>query len=95
MGIEIEHAAVPIGGEARAWFESRGADPIMAALSGGDDYELLFTLRPRSRPRLETVRRQARGLRLTKIGAVRRNAGVAISRGGVAEPVPSGYVHFR
>ncbi len=73
VGIEIEHSAVPVGGEARAWFESRGADPIMAALTGGDDYELLFTVRPRSRSRLETVRRQARGLRLTKIGT--RQAG--------------------
>ncbi|HSP89368.1 MAG TPA: thiamine-phosphate kinase [Vicinamibacterales bacterium] len=95
VGIEIEHSAVPVGGEARAWFESRGAEPIMAALTGGDDYELLFTVRPRSRSRLETVRRQARGLRLTKIGTVRREAGVVITRGGVAEPVPSGYVHFR
>jgi len=95
VGIEIEHSAVPVGGEARAWFESRGADPIMAALTGGDDYELLFTVRPRSRSRLETVRRQARGLRLTKLGSVMREAGVAITRGGVAEPVPSGYVHFR
>jgi thiamine monophosphate kinase len=67
----------------------------MAALTGGDDYELLFTVRPRGRSRFETARRQARGLRLTKIGTVRRESGVVVTRGGTAEPVPPGYVHFR
>ena len=28
-------------------------------MTGGDDYELLFTVRPRYRSRFETVRRQA------------------------------------
>jgi len=95
VGLEVDSAAVPIAAEARGWFDARGLDPVIAALTGGDDYELLFTVRPRSRTRFEAVRRQARGLRLTKIGSVRREPGVTITRGGIAEPVPSGYVHFR
>jgi thiamine-monophosphate kinase len=67
----------------------------MASLTGGDDYELLFTVPRKSRSRFETVRRQARGLRLTRIGTVRREPGVVVMRGGNAEPVPSGYDHFR
>ncbi len=95
VGIDVDGAAVPLSAGARAWFESRGLDPVAAALTGGDDYELLFTVRPRVRSRFETVRRQSRGLRLTRIGTVRREAGVVITRGGIAGPVPSGYVHFR
>ena len=91
----MDGAAVPLSAGARAWFESRGLDAVAAALTGGDDYELLFTVRPRVRSRFETVRRQSRGLRLTRIGTVRREAGVVITRGGIAGPVPSGYVHFR
>jgi thiamine-monophosphate kinase len=95
VGLEVDGGAVPVPAAARAWFESRGADPLTAALTGGDDYELLFTVRPRSRSRFATVRRQARGLRLTKIGSVRREPGVVMMRGGIAEPVPSGYIHFQ
>jgi len=95
VGLEVDSAAVPVDAEARGWFEARGLDPVVAALTGGDDYELLFTVRPRRQSRFETVRRQARGLRLTKLGTVRRELGVSITRGGIAEPVPPGYVHFQ
>jgi thiamine-monophosphate kinase len=95
VGLEVDGAAVPMSDEARRWFEARGLDPLMAAVTGGDDYELLFTARPRSRTRVEAVRRQTRGLRLTRIGTVRRAPGVFLTRGGMSEPVPSGYVHFR
>jgi thiamine-monophosphate kinase len=94
VGLEVDGAAIPISDEARHWFEARGLDPVVAALTGGDDYEPLFTVRPKGRSRLEAVRRQARGLRLTKIGIVRRGPGVVITRGGMTEPVPAGYVHF-
>ena len=95
MGLEVESAAVPVTAAARSWFEARGLDPVTAAITGGDDYELLFTVRPKGRSRFETARRQARGLRLTKIGIVRRGPGVSIVRGGIAGPAPSGYVHFQ
>jgi thiamine-monophosphate kinase len=95
VGLDVDGAAVPMSADARRWFEGRGLDPVIAALTGGDDYELLFPARPRGRARLEAVRRQARGLRLTRIGTVRREPGVVLTRGGMSEPVPSGYVHFR
>jgi thiamine-monophosphate kinase len=95
VGLEVESAAVPVTAEARSWFEGRGLDPVTAALTGGDDYELLFTVRPKGRSRFETARRQARGLRLTRIGTVRREPGLNLMRGGIAGPVPAGYVHFQ
>ena len=95
VGLVVDGAAIPVSAGARGWFEARHADPLAAAITGGDDYELLFTVRPRGRSRFETVRRQARGLRLTKIGTVRREPGVLMTRGGMSGPVPSGYIHFR
>jgi thiamine-monophosphate kinase len=94
-GIEIDGGALPVPPPAAAWFASRGRDALLAAITGGDDYELLFTVRPKLRSRFRTVRRQVGGLALTKIGTVRRDAGVVLVRGGMAEPVPSGYIHFR
>jgi thiamine-monophosphate kinase len=95
VGMAVDAAAIPLADTARGWFDGRGCDPVTAALAGGDDYELLFTVRPRERRRLEAVRRQARGVPVTKIGAVVREPGVVLARGGVSEPVPSGYMHFR
>ena len=59
------------------------------ALHGGEDYELLFTLRPGSRPPAEFE-----GLPLTRIGAItKRGAAVVLLDG---EPLaPLGFDHFR
>jgi len=95
VGLVVDAAAIPLADAARGWFDGRGCDPVTAALAGGDDYELLFTVRPRERRRLEAVRRLARGVPVTKIGAVVREPGVVLARGGLSEPVPSGYMHFR
>ncbi len=94
-GIDIDAGAVPVAPAAAAWFSSRGHDPLAAAIAGGDDYELLFTVSPRRRPRFATVRRQAGGLRLTRIGTVTSRPGVAMARDGAEVAVPSGFEHFQ
>jgi thiamine-monophosphate kinase len=95
VGFEIDARAVPVPEAAREWFAAHGGDALLPALTGGDDYELLFTVRPRTRRRMETVRRQARGVPLTCIGTVVPAREVTLVDGGVRTPIPSGYVHFR
>jgi thiamine-monophosphate kinase len=95
VGIEVDPGALPIDAATRAWFAGRGREPIEAAVTGGDDYELLFTVSPRMRSRFRTVRQQTRGLALTRIGTVRRAPGVTWNRDGGRQPVPSGYAHFQ
>ncbi len=70
VGITIDADAVPIEPATRAWFESQSRDALAAAVSGGDDYELLFTMRPTHRGRLRGVQRDAGGLAITRIGVV-------------------------
>jgi thiamine-monophosphate kinase len=66
----------------------RGAT-IEQALHGGEDYELLFTVRGRSEPPSEFE-----GLRLTRIGEIRKGPPGEIMLNG--RPLPShGYDHFR
>jgi thiamine-monophosphate kinase len=98
VGVTIDADAVPIDAATRAWFEQCGTDPLLAALAGGDDYELLITVRPRFRRRLEQPHRHG-GVPLTRIGVCtpgpsclvqRRDRGRAID-----EPLPSGFAHFR
>jgi thiamine-monophosphate kinase len=59
------------------------------ALHGGEDYELLFTVRPRVRVPIEFG-----GLALTRIGTMRRGDAGSVLLGG--EPLDTrGYDHFR
>ncbi len=93
-GAVIDASAIPVPVAARRWFEQAGSDPISAALSGGDDYELLFAVPRRARGRLATVRRQARGVPITRIGELTREPGVRLQRNQSLEPLPSGFAHF-
>jgi thiamine-monophosphate kinase len=69
-------------------------DALRLALHGGEDFELLFTVRPRIAARLPP---RLGGVRLTRIGEVREaREGVRISQGGSAEILrPSGFDHFK
>jgi thiamine-monophosphate kinase len=68
-------------------------DAIDAAVCGGDDYELLFTVRPRTRRRLIAAERHG-GAPLTRIGRCTADRAVVMQRGAAAVPVPQGYSHF-
>ncbi len=94
VGARVAASELPIHPGAANWFRLQGVDPVQASLSGGDDYELLFALTTRRRGRLRLVERQARGVRLTRIGELTKERGLVVERGGAAEPLPAGFVHF-
>lgn len=93
-GAAVDAAALPVPDAARAWFTATGVDPAVAAAAGGDDYELLFAVPRRSRGRLATVVRQARGVAVTRIGVLTREPEIVLRRDGAVEPLPAGFVHF-
>jgi len=95
VGMTIDAASLPIAAGVREWHASHGANAIDTALSGGDDYELLFTVRPSQRGRLRSVRRQLGELPITKIGVVTRGCRVRLSGDGPDREFPAGYEHFR
>ena len=64
------------------------------ALSGGEDYELLFAVSPRMRSRLNSARRLVKDLAVTRIGRVTADRAMLLSRNGSTEPLPAGFVHF-
>jgi len=95
VGIEIDAAAVPLSDLARAWHAEAGTDAIRGALTGGDDYELLFTVRPRHRGRLRGVRRRIGDLPITRIGVVTRTLELAVRDASGTWELPPGFEHFR
>ncbi|RPH76241.1 MAG: thiamine-phosphate kinase, partial [Nitrospiraceae bacterium] len=53
VGVDLDLSALPLSPACRAYAASRKVDPANLALTGGEDYELLFTVSPRQRLRLE------------------------------------------
>jgi thiamine-monophosphate kinase len=95
VGAVIEAEAVPVESAAAKWFVEQGKEAVAAAMSGGDDYELLFTVRPRLRGRLAAARHHGRAP-ITRIGVCTEDRALLLRRGpGVEVPVPGGYTHFR
>jgi thiamine-monophosphate kinase len=53
VGAIIEESGVPIHNDAQLQALEFGMDPITCALSGGEDYELLFTVRPEDEEKIK------------------------------------------
>ena len=94
VGVKIDADLLPIDRCARDWWSSRGIDPVMAALKGGDDYELLFAVPGKGRGALRSVARHVSDP-LTKIGVFTKDPGeLAIERAGRVNSLPEGFEHF-
>jgi thiamine-monophosphate kinase len=94
VGAAIDATAVPVEPDASKWFSDRGNEPLAAAMSGGDDYELLFAVRPRLRGRVAAVLRHGHAP-ITRIGVCTDDRAVVVQRGSAREPITGGYTHFR
>lgn len=93
-GASIDAASLPVHASAAEWFRSKGNDPVSSALKGGDDYELLFAVARKAGGRLRGVQRAARGVPITRIGALTAEPEVVMVRNGRPEPIPAGFSHF-
>jgi thiamine-monophosphate kinase len=95
VGAVMDASSVPISEEARRWYECQGLDAIDACLAGGDDYELLFTVRPAHRARLRVVQKESGGVPITRIGIVSRERQVIVRDANGQRELPLGFEHFR
>jgi thiamine-monophosphate kinase len=94
VGAAIDAGALPIDSAAREWFETRGGDAVIDAMTLGDDYELAFAVRPRWGGRLRAAIRHG-DAPLTKIGVCTACPGVVLRAAGGDTLMPRGYKHFR
>ena len=92
--MEIDAASIPVRDEVRRWHEADSANVIDAVLSGGDDYELLFTARPSHRGRLRQLRRSVGDLPITRIGVVTKARALVVRSANGGRDVPLGHQHF-
>jgi len=97
-GAELLTTAIPISREARlAAKDNPSKTALQAALTDGEDFELLFTVASRDAvPLLDRWRSHFPGLRLSCIGKITANQGITLrDKEGVRPLTANGYVHFK
>lgn len=95
VGVRVDAEQLPIDACARDWWSSRGVDPVIAAVRGGDDYELVFAVAAKGGGALRSVARHVADPPLTKIGVFTKDPRErVIVRGGQEEAIPEGFEHF-
>jgi thiamine-monophosphate kinase len=85
LGAVIDAGALPL--------EVKGMG-LAEALSGGEDYELLFAVSPKMRRRLGAVRRLTSDLPVTRIGRLTSDRAFVLEADGTSAPLPAGFQHF-
>ncbi len=94
VGARVEVERLPLSAAYRA-ATRRSGEPAVAALSGGEDYELLLAVPP---ARLEALRGVARRSRtpVTVVGVLEARAGIRVVKGGrLLRPGRAGHDHLR
>ena len=96
VGAVVEAARLPIDAATRAAAEALGVDPLQWALSGGEDYELLFTAAPDRAGTLAGAVTARTGTPVHRIGEVRPAAAglQVVDPEGRPLPVRAGFDHF-
>jgi len=93
VGATVELAAIPVSSIGER--HSADGPGLTAIVAGGDDYELCFTAPQNARDSIEDLT-EILGVRLTRIGQVRRGKGVSLV-GADGKPIKvdgRGYDHF-
>ncbi len=97
VGAELLATSIPTSREARrAGKQESGKPPLLAALTDGEDFELLFTVASRDAvPVLDAWKQRFPELALTCIGKITAQEGVTIrDKQGVRPLTAHGYAHF-
>ena len=98
VGAELLATSIPISREARLAAKARASakPPLLAALTDGEDFELLFTVASRDAVSLlDAWREQFPKLAITCIGRIKAGEGITIRDKHGARPLSAhGYVHF-
>ena len=96
VGAKIWLDKIPISTALKRWLVDHPAD-ITLSLSGGEDYELLFTAPKANTPMIENLAKEL-GIPITQIGEiVPQEYGISVldDKGGVFQPPSNGFEHWK
>src|SRR5712691_1613420 len=94
VGAVIESAQIPVDPLVAELAGRRALDPLILALNGGEDFELLFTVSAENISKLPT---KVDGVSITQIGQIKKaSEGVCVAEGSrVWSLKPGGWDHFK
>ncbi|HJZ82139.1 MAG TPA: AIR synthase-related protein, partial [Pyrinomonadaceae bacterium] len=92
-GALIEAASIPLDADVKHLCGRRALDPLALALHGGEDFELLFTVRPENTSQLP---KKVDGVEISRIGEITNEAGrVQVKEKSHTWALqPEGFQHF-
>jgi thiamine-monophosphate kinase len=94
VGMTLDASAIPVSDGVLHWHEHMGGEAADTAIAAGDDYELLFTVRPVQRGRLRGILQTMR-VPVTRIGVVTKERELVVRGAAGMRALPDGYEHFR
>ncbi|MDQ2921033.1 MAG: thiamine-phosphate kinase [Acidobacteriota bacterium] len=94
VGALVDASSIPIDKLVTEICGRRALDPLMLALHGGEDFELLFTVAPEN---LTQLPKRVDGIPITRIGEIKEAShGVQIAEGSkIWNLEPGGWEHFK
>lgn len=94
VGASIESARLPVDPNVTALCGRRALDPLMLALHGGEDFELLFSVSPKN---ISKLPEKVDGVSAARIGEIEEAAaGIQVTEGVHRWALkPEGWTHFR
>jgi len=96
LGAELQLENIPLSGPINELAAANNVDPYNWALSGGEDYSLLFTVNPENEKKLLTVLEREE-IQAVPIGKTVAGKGIVVLKDGSPMEIESdgGYDHFR
>jgi len=97
LGAIVETEHIPISTVVKEHAEQFGADPLSLALSGGEDYELVFSADRKKRSEIASLGRQW-NCPISRIGRLSRTVQDVVVRDAQGHSIPvgaAGYDHFK
>jgi thiamine-monophosphate kinase len=97
VGVLLFEDTIPLSKEYRKFIRLYSRNPYRLALTGGEDYELLFTAPRENRERISSLSRSLK-LSLARIGEIlpkKRRLLVARRGGKICSPSSLGFDHFK
>ncbi len=93
-GAAVSGDAIPIAPGAAAWQQRVGGDPLLAAIAGGEDYELLFAVAPRRRRAFLGACHRVADVPVTAIGELTKGGRFELILAGLPHAWPDGFTQF-
>lgn len=96
IGAELQLESIPLSSQIKDLAIANKVDPYSWALRGGEDYSLLFTVKPENEKKLRTVMEREE-VEVVSIGKIVPRSGIRVYSGGkeVETGPDGGFDHFR